>query len=361
MHRSSYSLTLSILLCLGSVFAKAETPPQPSTVPPAAILVDDEANRGLKVAMDAKYADLMGRWTEWMRRKDAFNATYRNRKFPKGSPQALAGAAEETWLEKELGAYTDTAAWYERDLRKVRVDRQRSIASMSAFLERQGLDRKKVERAKAIMTAMRLDGVLTIQYPELVATWKVIEARDGDRALGEEATAGEGPTLSGIGTQSFNDCTIFALAAAIGRPYGLVAVQATRMIAKAEWRGEADHKAPQGVIERHGLNGDEVTLLAESFGQAELVPTAAFAKTLRARAPVMVAVSVPAGLHQVVLSRTFQHDGKTWFEMIDSNLSTRKRRYLSEKELFSVLYENGVSYRPDPGYTPKLLRPATDQ
>jgi len=73
----------------------------------------------------------------------------------------------------------------------------------------------------------------------------------------------------------------FALANASGQPYEVVAARATQLLREGEWRGTYDREHPQQVIERQGLNGDEVIMLAEAFGQAEVVKGADFAKTLK--------------------------------------------------------------------------------
>jgi len=90
------------------------------------------------------------------------------------------------------------------------------------------------------------------------------------------------------------------------------------------------------------------------------VPSSAFAMTLKQGRPVMVNV-VPQdgnvnGGHQVVLAKTFQHGGETWYEVVDSNQGPQRRLYLSSKELGTVLQENGVAFRPEPKTTSKLLR-----
>lgn len=106
-------------------------------------------------------------------------------------------------------------------------------------------------------------------------------------------------------------------------------------------------------------------MLAESFGQAEVVPSSEFAKTLSAGRPIMVNV-VPPGAkpnsgHEVVLTKTFQHGGETWFVMVDSNQGPQRRLFLSSSELNSILQENGVAFRPESGTTPSLLRDGGDR
>jgi hypothetical protein len=101
-------------------------------------------------------------------------------------------------------------------------------------------------------------------------------------------------------------------------------------------------------------------MLAETFGQAEVVPSSEFVDTLNAGRPIMLDV-VPSngdvkGGHEVVLTKTFQHAGETWFVMMDSNQGPERRLFLSSKELNTMLQEKGVAYRPESGTTPALLR-----
>ncbi len=345
-----------------TAFGASQAPLPPITVPPTAILVVDAENQKIKTDLDDRYTALHARWTEWKRRADSFNLTYANRKFSKGSPEALAGASEQAWLTEALRAYKIDAAQFAADCDDLRIDRAKSMALMANFAKNQPMGEAKARDAHAMMKALKLDGNRTLSNHDIAAVWKTIEARDGDAAFAREAAAGQGPALFGSDTaQSFNDCTIFALASATGRPYGVIAAQATQMLGAATWRGEADRDHPQAVIERHGLNGDEVILLTASFGQAKLVASDQFAPTLQSGQPVLACINLVSDdkkhlfQHQVVLSRTFQHASETWFEMIDSNLGNNRRRHLSHTEL-RVLEENGVAYQPDEGRTIKLLR-----
>ena len=63
------------------------------------------------------------------------------------------------------------------------------------------------------------------------------------------------------------------------------------------------------------------------------------------------------GGHEVVLTKTFQHGGETWFELMDSNQGPLRRLYLNAKELDVILQENDVAFHSEPGTTPMLLRP----
>jgi hypothetical protein len=136
----------------------------------------------------------------------------------------------------------------------------------------------------------------------------------------------------------------------------VAATRAAELIRQGEWHSAEERAHPQQVIESTGLTGGEIVLLAEDFGSAEVVQSSDFAKTVKSGRPVLIGV-LPAngdlyGGHQVVLSKTFQHDGETWFEIMDSNHD--HPLYLSKKELSTILVERGVAYRPEKGTVPKL-------
>jgi hypothetical protein len=166
--------------------------------------------------------------------------------------------------------------------------------------------------------------------------------------------------LHGAGKQSFNDCAVFALANVTGQSYEQVVERADMFISQGDWRSSYERSDPETVFKSEGgLNGGEVIMLAESFGQAEVVPSSDFAQTLKEGRPVMANVvpsdgNVHSG-HEVVLTKTFQHGGETWYEMMDSNQNPDRRQFLSAEELNIVLQEKGVAYRPEPGTTSKLL------
>lgn len=101
----------------------------------------------------------------------------------------------------------------------------------------------------------------------------------------------------------------------------------------------------------------EVVFLAESLGRAEVVSSANFEKTIKSGRSVMIGITFDdKSGHEVVLSKTFQHKGETWYEMIDSNQVGFRKLYLSQSELGQLLLEKGVAFSPDAGTTPKILR-----
>lgn len=237
----------------------------------------------------------------------------------------------------------------------------RLIKGMNALARKLGWNADKLARLNAALTKLSFDGDPNVTGGQIRATWQDVVARGQDAELVREASQGRGLGFPGAGTQTVNnDCTIFALANAAGLPYGVVGARASELIRQGEWHSPADRANPQAVIEKNGLNGGEVVMLAEVFGQAEVVPSSDFAKTLNAGQPVMVSVVPSNGHvnsgHEVVLTKTFQHGGETWFVMMDSNQGPLRRLFLSGKELTTMIQENGVAYRPESGTTPKLLR-----
>ncbi len=248
---------------------------------------------------------------------------------------------------KPAGAAVDT-----RNPEVVRI-----INEMNALAKRLGWSAAEQDRLATALNRLSSDGDQNVTDIQIRRAWQDVLVRGQDGDIARKAAQGDGPGLIGAGKQSFEDCAIFALANASGLPYSVVAARATKLIGEGEWRNAAERANPQKVIEQKGLIGGEVVMLAEVFGQAVVVPSSAFAKTLKEGRPVMVNV-VPEngnvdGGHEVVLTKTFQHSGETWYEMMDSNQGAR-RLYLSSKELNTMLQENGVAFRPDPGTIPEL-------
>lgn len=241
------------------------------------------------------------------------------------------------------------------------VERVRIITSMNILSARLGWAADERARLDKALNRLDFDGDPNVTSAQVIHAWQDVLTRGQDGDLAREASQGGGPGFPGAGTQTqYQDCTIYALANAAGLPYGVVATRATELIRQGDWRSAAVRANPQHVIEEKGLIGGEVVMLAEAFGQAEVVSHADFAKILKAGRPVLVNVVPQDGNvddgHEVVLTRAFQHGGAPWYEMMDSNQGAQRRLYLNGQELNTVLKENGVAFRPEPGTTPKLLR-----
>lgn len=236
------------------------------------------------------------------------------------------------------------------------VEDVRTAMLMNAYASRSQWQEEKRSRLKAALNALRADGDANATDVAIRMAWGEISNREESADLVRAAAQGDGPKIIWSGRQSHEDCAVFALATAAGLPYSVAATRAAELIRQGDWRGGEERAHPQQTIESKGLNGGEVVLLAEDLGNAEVVQSSDFAKTLKGGRPVMVGV-VPedgnlSGGHEVVLSKTFQRDGETWFEMMDSNHD--HPLYLSTKELSTILLERGVAYRPEKGTVPKL-------
>jgi hypothetical protein len=228
------------------------------------------------------------------------------------------------------------------------------ISGINTLAKRLEWNADKLIRLDKALNNLSLDSSVT-RETQVGRVWQDIKARSEDRDIAQEASRGEGPGyFPGAGTQTpgHQDCAIFALANAAQLPYGVVAARACELIRDGEWRSAAERANPQKTIEEIGLNGGEVIMLAEAFGKAEVVSPVDFARTLKNGRPVLVNL---AG-HEVVLTKTFLHGKETWYEMMDSYQGPMQRLYMSDKELNSLLKEKGVSFRPERGTVPKLLR-----
>lgn len=262
-------------------------------------------------------------------------------------------------LQAAQGAYIAAATAYNKRLLAATV--ARVIETMTVAVRRTRWGEEEKSRAEEALNGLYDDGT-GATAAEVRKVWQEVRARRGDAVLSGEASRGRGPGLPGAGNQTrHQDCAIFALANAAGVPYGAAAARAAAFIEEGAWRPADERAHPQQAIEKYGVMGGEVILVAEAFGKVAIVPSWEFDSTLSAGRPVMVNL-VPydgsrSGGHQVVLTRSFPHDGATWFEMIDSNeAGPMQRLYLKEMELRMLLKERGITVTPEKDSTPTLLR-----
>jgi hypothetical protein len=215
---------------------------------------------------------------------------------------------------------------------------------------------EKRARFAAALLALGLareDDPLEVEHTYL--SWHDLATRPADAGLKMAADAASGSSVfSASEGQQFHhqDCAIFALANASGRPYGVMASAATDAVSRDVSRSDAERQHPNTTAADGGLNGAEVLYLAEKFGQVSVVRPQNFAATLAGGEAVMVNV----GRHEVVLTKSFQYGGKSWFEVMDSLQPTTQRVYVSAAELNAKITENGIVYHAEPGNTVPLLR-----
>lgn len=257
-------------------------------------------------------------------------------------------------------AYIDLAndfnAWVKAELERIRV-----IKAMTAHLAQLTTwDDKEKQRAVTALEKLDADGDGKSGSVWIKTTWAHIIARQPSAQLLALAARDGGPGFPGAGTQSGQDCAVFALANASGSPYGVVAAMATGLLRDATWRSAAARADPAGTITRVGLIGGEVVLLAEALGQATVVHSADFENQLRAGNRILINTFPASGDlesgHEVVLTKTMELNGETWFALMDSNQPPNKFLYLTKPELMVILKETGVMFQPDEKRTPRLLR-----
>jgi len=297
-----------------------------------------------------------------------------------GDHQALA--TERNAFQAAGNAFNSLSAEQQSDeaFRALQTRRSLYISSVTAFnarLEMARLERISAEllkavqesswtveekaRAKKALDWLDEDGYASTSS-EIRQIWLDAQARRGKEPFAREAAAGTGPGLPGAGIQTnYEDCAVFALANAAGVPYGVVAARITKLIREGAWRPAEERTHPEKAIEESGLMGGEVILVAEALGQVTVVSIDEFEHRLKAGDTVLVNLVPQSGTirsgHQVVLTKTFQHGGGTWFEVLDSNQQdSRQCLYFSEKELGKVIKESGIAFSRDPGTTPQFLR-----
>lgn len=262
--------------------------------------------------------------------------------------------------QQHLKAYRRSLAWYLAtpviSPENLTAKDRRIIQQLQSLAAADHWPAEKRARFSAALLALGLtreDDHLEVEHTYL--SWHDLATRPTDADLETAADAAPGSAVfSASQGQQFHhqDCAIFALANASGRPYGVMASAAADAVSRDTSRSDAQRGDPNKTTADLGLNGAEVIYLAEKFGQVSVVRPRDFTQTLAAGDAIMVNV----GEHEVVLTKSFQHDGKPWFEVMDSLQPTTQRVYVSAAELNAKITENGVVYHAEPGNTVPLLR-----
>lgn len=339
---------------------------------PALTAVPDSLPPAVQGGLAQERAQCQAAYASFKAAADSFNA-----KKAEDQSDAEAGS-----VERLRDVYVHRANAYNEEVRRDLLakklgwnpDRIRRLGydpneieelEMHALAEKLGWSDEKRARLDGEVKKLRIFDKGQMDKATVADIWRGIEARSKSEVLAREARAGSGVSMGpGAGAQDkeLQDCAVFALANATGQPYSVVAARANELLASAGWRSEDERAHPQRVIEQSGLNGGEVLMLAEAFGQGEAVSPVDFEKTLGEGRPIMVDV-YPGNWdgdlrhsHEVVLTRTFQHEGKTWYVVSDSLKGPQRQLFLSSDELSDVIRDTGVAYRTEQGRTPVLLR-----
>jgi hypothetical protein len=313
-------------------------------------------------------AAILGRWDTFLQHRAAFVTEFAGTEV--GTARAAQAEMRKAQLKQEADSVVDEADRFNASV-QLAVQRHETaipvedpdskaiIESFETMAGTLGWDEEKIARLHQSFVHLDL-GREVASREQVRAAWTRILERNGDSAQAKAAAEqGHGPGFPSMGRQTvFQDCALFALANATHLPYGFVAARAAKLIGDSTWRKAEDRANPERILKDVGLNGGEVVMLAEIFGEAEVVKSTEFARVLSAGRRLLVNV-VPAGgtgAHEVVISRTFTHNGETWFEMVNSHDDPNTRRYLSSDELNTIMRENGVAYRQDRNRTVPLLR-----
>lgn len=186
--------------------------------------------------------------------------------------------------------------------------------------------------------------------------------------LAAAARQGKGQDLIAEGFQSTNDCAVFALANAANLPYSVAAARANDLVSTAPWRTPAERRNPASVFRSGGLNGVEVNILAQGLGSARVVERDKLADELAAGRAVVISIDVPdkddrKASHQVVVTRSFQHKGEMYYEVMDSNAKSarcpsckRSRTYWEATDFLNVANTDGIVLAPKAGSVVRSLR-----
>lgn len=215
---------------------------------------------------------------------------------------------------------------------------------------------EKRDRLEKALKALEPDTPTAITEERVRDSWRAITATADNSELVKAAGL---QRMTSIGQRAKMDCAIAAVATASGHPYDKVAEHAMDLIRQGQWRHDAEREDPQKVI-KHGLNGGEIVLLAESLGRAEVVPSTRFEKTLKENRPILINVAIVSSPpsfqrepavkiagHQIVLTKTFHHKGQTWYEI--ANPSYPENRYFATPDkLGPILQEKGIALERNP-------------
>ena len=354
----------ALLLCFFASVAAAKVP--------GLVAIPDTLPDAVRAHLEATRKRCEGELESFQKAAGAFNAK-------KAEDQTDAEYGQVQSLRRlyveETNAFNDEvrrdlmaakAGWSTEDqLRLARDPNKIDMIEMHALAERLGWSEEKRERLDRELGKLVLESQPGLTPAQVAKTWQDIEARGEPEDVVRDASAGKGISMGpGAGMQGdLQDCTVFAIANATGRPYGFVAARAGELIRDAGWHTEEERQNPQKLIEGSGLCGGEVLMLAEAFGEGTAVHSVNFAKTLSEGRPIMIDVFPDnwdgriQHSHEVVLTRTFTHNGETWFAMADSRQGPQRQLFLSARELDVVLKDTGVAFNPDKGTTPILLRP----
>lgn len=190
-------------------------------------------------------------------------------------------------------------------------------------------------------------------------TWAAVLEENPDGTTIRNATTFASPAVrSGtmverqdFGQQATNSCALHAIANALQIPLTDVWSR-TAEIFEAAYGGTTNERKDINVALSKGLYSEEFAVIAESLGRIEVVGPKRFSALIAAGKPVLVHLAVPDTSgnmgHEVVLDRTFQMNGETWYEMVDSNQTGQwDRRFLSASELNVLLKEKGLVVHPE--------------
>lgn len=320
----------------------------------------------IRQPLEEQRKTIQEKWNTFLEHRKTFAAEFAGTE--EGTARAVEAQQRKAALQQEADGIVDEADRFNAAITVTTQQQDRppaipiNVKAIIDDLERMagdwGWSGDKIARLHQSFLHLGFDHDFVPLY-RIQAVWDDIDARDKDSVQAKEAVEqGHGPGFPSMGQQTdFNDCTIFALANAARVPYGLVAAKAAEMISDSTWRSEQDRRRPRIVMKRTGLNGAEVIMLAEAFGEAEVVPVSEFTRVLSAGRRVLVNVALGGGqAHEVLISRTFTHEGRPWFEMINSHDDPNDRSYLSLEELDTIMLENGVAYRQERNRTAPLLR-----
>jgi len=166
------------------------------------------------------------------------------------------------------------------------------------------------------------------------------------------------------GVQSHYDCVLYAMANAADEPYSVTSIVALEKIRNDPWRDQKERDNPALALEDPkkggggGMTDREILQVGQALGPTEIVRREDIARALEETGkPVFAAIDIGGGSHAIAITKVFEKDGQTYYEVMDSNSRTKdSKTYWKKDDLEKSIVTGGLIVLPEKGTVPQLLR-----
>jgi hypothetical protein len=255
------------------------------------------------------------------------------------------------------------------------IEREAQIRTLEYNLRNDGASEKEIANARNTENAFinncgsPLEGYNEDKYTRnglYSNSFKITE--DNYRALANASrTSGTGARVTTAGTQEeYNDCVLHVLANSTQHPYGFTSALALEKTRDSHYRPKGIRNDPAIAVDADhgGLDSIEIVESARSLGGTTkaIKRSDIGAEIARNRRPIIVGINQGVGGHVVVVTNVFQKDGRTYYEVMDSNAGSKcttcrnGTTYWEKSDFESVMTTSGLEILPAKGTAPKLLK-----